>query len=116
MTYKNLEYLFIFRLVLNKVKKFDFFINNFKIWTFLNKSKSHFSKLKKAYNETTSKVSTVVSAQFRNSSNSQAELVVELNAHRDAISDLRANHQRPQIFASASLDKTAKVWVSSFAR
>ena len=31
MTYKNLEYLFIFRLVLNKVKKFDFFINNFKI-------------------------------------------------------------------------------------
>ena len=98
------------------MKKFDFFLIILKFELFLNKSKSHFSKLKKAYNETTSKVSTVVSAQFRNSSNSQAELVVELNAHRDAISDLRANHQRPQIFASASLDKTAKVWVSLFGR
>ena len=87
------------------------FYYNFNI---INKPKSHFSKLKKAYNETTSKVSTVVSAQFRNSSNSQAELVAELNAHRDAITDLRATQQRPQIFASASLDKTAKVWVRNF--
>jgi len=77
------------------------------------KSKSHFSKLKKAYNETTSKVSTVVSAGFRNSnSNCQAELILDIMAHRDAIQDICALERRPQIFLSGSLDKTAKLWVS----
>jgi WD40 repeat protein len=78
------------------------------------KSKSHFSKLKKAYNETTSKVSTVVSAGFRNSnSNSAAELVLDIMAHRDAIQDICALERRPQIFLSASLDKTAKLWMDN---
>ena len=75
------------------------------------KSKSHFSKLKKAYNETTSKVSTVVASGFRNN-NCHAELVTEILAHRDAIQQISALERRPQIFLSGSLDKTAKLWVN----
>ncbi|CBY33496.1 unnamed protein product [Oikopleura dioica] len=72
------------------------------------KSKSHFSKLKKAYNETSSKVSSVVSAGFRNT-HCQGELVTEFIAHRDAIQDIKTTEKK-NFFITASLDKTAKVW------
>ena len=79
------------------------------------KSKSHFSKLKKAYNETTSKVSTVVQQGFRASGHNQTR-GIELScppviAHKDAILDISSSEARTGIFASASMDKTAKIWV-----
>ena len=48
------------------------------------KSKSHFSKLKKAYNETTSKVSTVVQQGLRGGSENQrgVGVIAEINAHK----------------------------------
>ena len=80
------------------------------------KSKSHFSKLKKAYNETTSKVSTVVQQGFRASGHNQTR-GIELScppiiAHKDAILDISSSEARTGIFASTSMDKTAKIWVS----
>lgn len=76
------------------------------------KSKSHFSKLKKAYNETSSKVSSVVSAGFRNT-NCQGELVTDFIAHRDAIQDIKSSDRKCSLFITGSLDKTAKVWSES---
>jgi len=81
------------------------------------KSKSHFSKLKKAYNETTSKVSTVVQQGFRASGHNQTR-GIELScppiiAHKDAILDISSSEARTGIFASTSMDKTAKIWNES---
>ena len=55
-------------------------------------------------------VSSVVSAGFRNT-HCQGELVTEFVAHRDAIQDIKTTDKK-NFFITASLDKTAKVWVS----
>jgi len=54
-------------------------------------------------------VSSVVSAGFRNT-HCQGELVTEFIAHRDAIQDIKTTEKK-NFFITASLDKTAKVWV-----
>ena len=93
------------------IEQFEYDFPNFS--TGIPKSKSHFSKLKKAYNETTSKVSTVVQQGLRGADsqrNSGVAVLSEYMAHKDAILDVTAVPGRANLFASCSMDKTAKVW------
>lgn len=73
------------------------------------------SRLKRAYTDTTNKVSTIVQSTMgfnnqKEKDRTNHELMGVRIGHRDAIQELACSILTPGLFASASLDRRAKIW------
>ena len=73
------------------------------------------SRLKRAYTDTTNKMTTMVKSNIgfnhlKEKSRTDYELLSTFTGHKDAIQELQCSKYSVGVFGSASLDRKAKIW------